>query len=148
MQGFQIYFCAIVIHKGEINQFPMIPYSGGVHNYIICCWDGKNKISITDLFSKWCSFDLEMSNLEPVPATSKAAIAKDTVLFSKAKQVGIIAQSDILKQVSTTTGMPFKGISKSNVQSVGKQVIQDTASKVCDSIKGMKRLPLISASFW
>ena len=36
-----LYFCAIVIHKGEINQFPMIPYSGGVHNYIIHCWDGK-----------------------------------------------------------------------------------------------------------
>ena len=88
-----------------------------------------------------------MSNLEPVPATSKAAITKDTVLFSKAKQVSIIAQSDILKQVSTTIGMPFKGISKPNVQSVGKQVIQGTASKVCDSIKGMKGSPVFYASF-
>ena len=45
------YFCTIAIHKGEISQFAMIPFSGGVHNYIIHCWDGKNKISITDLFS-------------------------------------------------------------------------------------------------
>ena len=88
-----------------------------------------------------------MSNLEPVPATSKTVIAKDTVLFSKAKQVNIIAQSDILKQALTTTGMPFKVISKSYVQSVGKQVIQDTASNVCDSVKGMKGSPVCSTSF-
>ena len=49
------HFCKITIHKGGINQFAMSPYSRGVPNYIIRCWDGKNKISIIDLFSKWCS---------------------------------------------------------------------------------------------
>mgnify|MGYP005713898423 CR=1 FL=1 len=54
--------------------------------------------------------DLEMSDLEPEPTTWKAAITKDIVLVSKARQVGIKAQCDILKQVSTTAGMPFKGL--------------------------------------
>ena len=43
-------------------------------------------------------FDLEITNTEPESATSKAAIAKDTVLISKAKQISVRAQSDILKQ--------------------------------------------------
>ena len=43
-------------------------------------------------------FDLEISDPEQGPGTSQAAIAKDTVLISKAKQISIRAQSDILKQ--------------------------------------------------
>ena len=39
--------------------------------------------------------------------------------------------------------MPFKGASKSNVQRVGKQVIQDTASEVRDSLKGIKGSPVL-----
>ena len=43
-------------------------------------------------------FHLDISDTGPEPATPKAAIAKDTVLISKAKQISVRARSDILKQ--------------------------------------------------
>ena len=42
-------------------------------------------------------FDLEMSDPERQPTTSKTKVVKDTVLISKAKQVSIRAQNGILK---------------------------------------------------
>ena len=43
-------------------------------------------------------FYLDISDTDPEPASSKAVIFKDTVLSSKAKQISVRAQSDILKQ--------------------------------------------------
>ena len=77
---------------------------------------------------------MSKDEIDSQPSTS-AGIVGDTVLISKVKHVSIRAQSDILKQVSDTSGLSSKGMSKSNIHRIGRKVIQETAEEAREALR-------------
>ena len=82
--------------------------------------------------------DTEAIDYEPQSSASTARAVEDTVLISKSKHVSVRAQSEILQQVSDTTGIPGKGMSKSNVHRISTKVVQEAAKGAREKIKSKK----------
>lgn len=95
----------------------------------------------TDIIS--LSSDTEAKDNEPQPSTSTAPVVEDTVLISRSKHVSLRAQSEILRQVSDTTGISGKGMSKSNVHRISTKVVQEAAKAAREEIKRKKESNMI-----
>ena len=87
--------------------------------------------SLPDKCEKSIHSELE----EPEPSTSGAAIARETSLLSKKAHVSVRTQADILKQVTVSSGLKSKGLSKSNVHRISNEIVKGTAESAREAIR-------------
>ncbi len=103
----------------------------------------ENYLGESEFFESSSATDISSESLpeidwEPTPSTSKQIVASKTTLTAKVKRVSVRAQSELLLEASETLGVSYKGLSKSNVHRIGKQVIQYTAKTARENIQSKK----------
>ena len=103
--------------------------------------------SETGCLSEESSFDIKnaQSPEEDISdiLVSTDSVVQDTVLTAKVKHVSGQAQAQLIRKVSTSTGISIPGTSKSNVHRIGKKVVKEVAEEVRQTVASKKESPMI-----